>query len=70
MGPGLYEGMTRIEVPHDPNYHLMTDLANQAIKWTNYQKSLTPDKPFFTYFARRHPRTASCAEGMDRQVQG
>src|SRR5438552_16359671 len=49
--PGLYEDMSKIEPPHDPNYHLMTDLANQAIKWTNFQKSLTPDKPFFTYFA-------------------
>ncbi|WZP00201.1 arylsulfatase [Isosphaeraceae bacterium EP7] len=49
--PAIYEDMTRIEVPKDPNYHLMTDLANQAIKWTNFQKSLTPDKPFFTYFA-------------------
>jgi arylsulfatase A-like enzyme len=49
--PAIYEDMTRIEVPNDPKYHLMTDLANQAIKWTNFQKSLTPDKPFFTYFA-------------------
>ena len=49
--PGLFEGMNRIEPPNDPNYHLMTDLANQAIKWTSFQKSLTPDKPFFTYFA-------------------
>ncbi len=49
--PAIYEDMTRIEVPKDPNYHLMTDLADQAIKWTNSQKSLTPDKPFFTYFA-------------------
>jgi arylsulfatase A-like enzyme len=49
--PGLYEGLNRIELPSDPNYHLMTDLANQAIKWTSFQKSLTPDKPFFTYFA-------------------
>src|SRR6185295_721368 len=49
--PGLYEGMNRIELPTDSNYHLMTDLANQAIKWTSAQKSLTPDKPFFTYFA-------------------
>ena len=29
----------------------MTDMTNQAIKWTSAQKSLTPDKPFFTYFA-------------------
>jgi arylsulfatase A-like enzyme len=49
--PALFEDMTRIEVPNDPNYHLMTDLANQAIKWTRAQKSLTPNKPFFTYFA-------------------
>lgn len=49
--PGLYEGMTKIEAPRDPNYHLMTDLANQAIKWIGAQKDLTPNKPFFTYFA-------------------
>ena len=49
--PALYEDMSRVELPRDPNYHLMTDLANQAIKWTRFQKSLTPDKPFFTYFA-------------------
>src|SRR4051794_36805910 len=29
----------------------MTDMTNQAITWTRYQKSLTPDKPFFVYFA-------------------
>lgn len=49
--PAIYEDMSRVELPKDPKYHLMTDLANQAIKWTSAQKSLTPDKPFFTYFA-------------------
>jgi arylsulfatase A-like enzyme len=49
--PALYEDMTRIETPRAPDYHLMTDLANQSIKWTGFQKSLTPDKPFFIYFA-------------------
>jgi len=49
--PAIYEDMTRIELPQDPNYHLMTDLANQAIKWIGSQKALTPHKPFFTYFA-------------------
>src|SRR4051812_33269668 len=49
--PALYEDLNRIEVPKDPNYPLMTALANQAIRWTSAQKALTPDKPFFTYFA-------------------
>jgi len=40
-----------VEVPKTPNYHFMTDMTDRAIKWTNAQKSLTPDKPFFTYFA-------------------
>ena len=49
--PAIYDGMTKIEVPHDPNYHFMTDMTNQAIKWVRSEKSLTPDKPFFMYFA-------------------
>jgi arylsulfatase len=43
--------MTQVEVPHDPNYNFMTDMTNQAIDWMGSQKSLTPDKPFFIYFA-------------------
>ena len=49
--PLLYDGLTQIETPKDPNYHFMTDMTNQAIHWMRYQKSLTPDKPFFMYFA-------------------
>ncbi len=49
--PAIYEGMTKIEVPKDPNYHFMTDMTNQAISWMRSVKSLTPDKPFFIYFA-------------------
>ena len=49
--PLLYDGTTPIEIPHDPDYHLMTDLTNQAIKWVQAQKTLSPDKPFFVYFA-------------------
>jgi arylsulfatase len=49
--PAIYDGMTKIETPKDPNYHFMTDMTNQAINWMRYQKSLTPDKPFFIYFA-------------------
>jgi len=49
--PLLYDGMKQVELPNDPNYHFMTDMTNQAIAWVQYQKSLTPDKPFFVYFA-------------------
>ena len=49
--PLLYDGMTQVEPSTDPNYHFMVDMTNQAIEWMGYQKSLTPDKPFFIYFA-------------------
>ena len=49
--PLLYDGMTQVELPKDPSYHFMTDMTNQAIRWVQSQKSLTPDKPFFIYFA-------------------
>ena len=29
----------------------MTDMTNQASAWLKYQKAITPDKPFFIYFA-------------------
>jgi arylsulfatase A-like enzyme len=49
--PSLYEGLTRVETPHYPGYNFMTDMTNNAIAWMKFQKSLTPDKPFFIYFA-------------------
>jgi arylsulfatase len=49
--PLIYDGMNQVEPPKDPNYHFMSDMTNQAIRWVQYQKSLTPDKPFFIYFA-------------------
>lgn len=49
--PAVYDGMIKIELPKDPNYHFMTDMTNQAIQWVRSVKSLTPDKPFFIYFA-------------------
>ena len=51
MGALVYDGTVKVEVPHDPNYHFTTDMTNQAIRWIRSQQSLTPDKPFFTYFA-------------------
>jgi Arylsulfatase A and related enzymes len=49
--PFVYDGMTPVEIPHDPNYHFTTDMTNKAIEWAQGQKSLTPDKPFYMYFA-------------------
>jgi arylsulfatase A-like enzyme len=49
--PFLYDGMTPVELPKDPNYHFMTDMTDKAISWMSAEKSLTPDKPFFMYFA-------------------
>jgi arylsulfatase len=49
--PVIYDGMVPVEVPDDPNYHFMNDMTNQAIGWVRFQQSLTPDKPFFLYFA-------------------
>jgi arylsulfatase len=49
--PALYDGVVRVEPSRDPNYHLTTDLANQAIAWMRFQQAMTPDKPFFVYFA-------------------
>jgi len=49
--PAVYDGMVRVETPKDRNYHFMTDMTNQAINWMRSVKSLTPDRPFFIYFA-------------------
>jgi arylsulfatase len=49
--PYLYDGVTQVELPNDPNYHFMADMADKAIAWIKYQKALTPDKPSFVYFA-------------------
>jgi arylsulfatase len=49
--PSLYDGTHPVELPDDPDYHLTTDMTNQAVAWIKYQKALAPDKPFFVYYA-------------------
>ncbi|MGH8432437.1 MAG: sulfatase-like hydrolase/transferase, partial [Solimonas sp.] len=49
--PAIYDGVVRVEHPRDSNYHFTTDMTNQAIAWTRFQQAMTPDKPFFVYFA-------------------
>jgi arylsulfatase len=49
--PFIYDGVTPVELPEDPNYHFLTDMTDKAVAWIKYQKALTPDKPFFVYYA-------------------
>jgi arylsulfatase len=49
--PLVFDGTTYVQPPRDPNYHFTTDMTNQAIKWIRHHQSLTPDRPFFTYYA-------------------
>lgn len=49
--PSVYDGVTVVETPHDPDYHFTTDMTNQAVAWLNFQETLAPDKPFFMYYA-------------------
>src|SRR6185503_2933758 len=49
--PLVYDGMSQVELPKDPNYHFTTDMTNKAIEWVQAQQALTPDKPFMMYFA-------------------
>ncbi len=49
--PYIYDGTHPVELPDDPDYHFLTDMTDQATSWIRYQKALTPDKPFFVYFA-------------------
>jgi arylsulfatase len=53
--PALYDGATPVEmeVPRgrEENYTLNEHLANKAIDYVRRQKSVTPDRPFFVYYA-------------------
>ena len=51
--PDLFEGTIPVEVDKSPEegYHLVDDMTTKCIKWIGQQKALTPDRPFFVYFA-------------------
>lgn len=49
--PLVYDGVIKIDPPKTKNYHFTVDMTNQAINWVKAQQSMTPDKPFFVYYA-------------------
>ncbi|HEX6811993.1 MAG TPA: arylsulfatase [Planctomycetota bacterium] len=49
--PAIYDGVARVEHRQSPDYHFTVDMTDQAIDWVSAQQALTPDKPFYMYFA-------------------
>jgi len=49
--PMLYDGTARVEIPEDPDYHFTEDMTDKAMSWIRFQQTMTPDKPFFVYYA-------------------
>jgi arylsulfatase len=49
--PLVYDGVTKVDPPQVEGYHFTVDMTNQAINWVKAQQSMTPDKPFFVYYA-------------------
>jgi arylsulfatase A-like enzyme len=49
--PLIYDGVVKVEPPKRKDYHFTVDMTDQAINWVKAQQSMTPDKPFFVYFA-------------------
>ena len=49
--PAVYDGTVRVEHRPSPGYHFTTDMTDHAIRWVSAQQSLTPDKPFYLYYA-------------------
>jgi arylsulfatase A-like enzyme len=50
--PRLFENNIPVEPPHnDPNYQLTVDMAEKAIAQMWLNRAISPDRPFFMYFA-------------------
>lgn len=49
--PAIFDGVARAEPALSPTYHFTVDMTDKAIQWVSAQQSLTPDKPFYIYFA-------------------
>jgi arylsulfatase len=51
--PHLYRNTVAVQPGLTPgtDYHLTTDLANDAIHWLHQHDAVAPEKPFFLYFA-------------------
>ncbi|WP_229801571.1 arylsulfatase [Halioglobus japonicus] len=53
LRPNIHDGFALVDTDkiRDPDYHFDADIADQAVNWMRAQKTMTPEKPFFVYFA-------------------
>lgn len=51
--PVIFENTVPVEPNKTPEegYHFQTDMTDKAISWLQLQKSISPDKPVFMYYA-------------------
>jgi arylsulfatase A-like enzyme len=49
--PAIFDGTVRVEFRQSPGYHFTEDMTDQAVNWIAAQQSITPDKPFYVYYA-------------------
>ena len=49
--PVIFDGVTRVAKEEQEDYHFTTDMTNKAIEWVKFQQAMTPEKPFFVYYA-------------------
>ena len=52
------------------DYNLITDMADDAIRYMNELNAAAPDKPFFVYYVPGEPLSTPTQARVDRQVQG
>jgi len=49
--PVIFDGVTKVSKKDDPDYHFTTDMTDEAVEWVKFQQAMTPEKPFFIYYA-------------------
>ena len=63
--PLIYDGVTLMETPDDPNYHFTTDMTNQAISWIRLSAgACTRQTILHLLCSGCNPCAASCTEGI------
>jgi arylsulfatase A-like enzyme len=62
FAPAIYNGTTPVEAEgvHKEDYHFTEDMTDKAIAWVRQLSALSPDRPFFMYFA---PGAPTATEG-------